>query len=155
MAFALVAATCALLAPSAVAGGAHGVFVAGAYTVPDFGMTDCTPLDDTHLRCSTTALKSDYTGDLTGTTRADFKQTIDCAAGRARGHGVETFTGSLDGGPAGTLTWRLYFTSDVDCATLAPTNLRIIAIVKRGTGRLAGLRGVLLFDDTTYRGVLS
>ena len=154
VALAVVASTFVVIVPGAVAGGRHRVVVAGTYTVADLGTTDCTTLDETRLRCRTTGLKSDYAGDLVGQTTADFRQTIDCAGGRTRGHGVETFSGSLLGGAAGTLTWRLHFTADFDCATFVPSNLRILGVLKRGTGGLAGLRGLLLFDDTSYHGLL-
>ena len=55
-----------------------------------------------------------------------------------------------------TLTWHLSFTSDFDCSSGFPSNLRAIAKLKKrqGTGELAGLGGRLRFDDTTYSGVL-
>jgi hypothetical protein len=36
----------------------------------------------------------------------------------------------------------------------ARSNLRLGAVVTHGTGGLAGTRGILLFDDSTYRGLL-
>jgi hypothetical protein len=142
----------AVLAAPAAAG--RATQVSGRYEVVDFGTTTCAPLSETRLDCTTTGLASGYAvGDLQGTSTSRFRQVIDCARGKTVGHGSETFTGSI-GGSSGTLTWQLWFTSDFDCATFFPSNLRIVAVPTQGTGGLAGVRGVLVFDDVGYRGVL-
>ncbi len=147
---------CAAVSLGAGAADAKGrpTLVSGQYAVAELGATSCEPIDATRLRCRTSGLTSAYEGDLEGTSTADFDQVIDCAAGRTTGHGAETFTGSLGGGASGTLTWRLWLTAAFDCTTFFPSNLRIVAVVTRSTGAFAGSHGVLVFDDTSYRGVL-
>jgi hypothetical protein len=145
----LGAALCAIaIAPAAVAA-QRDVIVAGTYTATDLGTTDCVPLSDTRLHCTTSGFASAYLGGLVGSSTANFEQVIDCATGRTNGVGVETFSGSVRGGPTTTLRWRLYFSADFDCGTFFPSGLRIVGIVTNGP-----VRGVLFFDDTTYRGVL-
>ncbi len=141
-------------AEGAVAGGHHGARVAGIYTATDFGNTECEPLDEVRLRCTTSGFVSTYEGDLVGTSTTNFEQVINCATGRTVGHGAETFTGTIRGKTTGTLSWRLVLSADFDCATFFPSNLHIVAVVTKGTAGLAGVRGVLLFDDTTYSGLL-
>jgi hypothetical protein len=157
LAVAVAALACAVSAASAVAGGAHDVGVSGGYEARDFGTTDCVPLDDVRLRCTTTGFVSRYleNGDLVGWSTASFEQVIDCAHGRTVGRGVETFDGSVRGGPAGRLTWKLAFVADFDCVGFYPSNLHVVGVVVDGSGPLAGTRGVLLFDDSHYRGVLT
>jgi hypothetical protein len=150
---ALVATALATLAAEAVAARAHVTPVSGGYGVTAFGDTTCAPLSGERLHCRTTGLEATYEGTLVGASTATFTQVIDCAAGRTVGHGTETFTGSADG-RTGRLTWSLAFTSDFDCASFFPSNLRIVAVVTHGTGALLGSHGVLVFDDTTYRGLL-
>ena len=148
----LVCCVAAALVSQAAAdrGASH---VAGTYTVSDFGTTTCDPLGTTRLGCRTTGLRSDYDGDLEGVSTSSFDQVIDCARGRTVGRGSETFTGSVNG-VGGTLTWHLAFMSDFDCASFFPSNLRIVAVPTAGGGGLADTRGVLLFGDTDYTGVL-
>lgn len=153
---------CAALAGGATAGGsmAGGVGdlrVSGDYGVQEggFGTTDCVPLDDVRLRCTTTGFTSDYSGDLVGSSTASFEQVIDCAHGRTVGRGLETFEGSVRGGRPGTLTWTLVFTADFDCTQFFPSSLHIVGVVVKGTGGLAHTRGALLFDDSHYVGVLT
>ena len=151
---ALVGCLAAVVAVPAGAGRGGAIQVSGSYGVADFGATTCAPLGDTQLSCTTTGFASDYReGDLKGTSTSSFQQVIDCARGKTVGRGSETFTGSI-GSASGTLTWELWFSSDFDCATFFPSNLRIVAVPTRGTGSLGGLHGVLFFDDTHYRGVL-
>jgi Protein of unknown function (DUF3224) len=150
---AVVLAVGALGAAPAVAG-SGSVHVSGYYRVDGIGETACEPVGVTRLRCTTTGLASTYErGDLDGTSSSSFEQIIDCARGRTAGYGSETFTGSIHG-VSGTLTWQLGFTSDFDCSTFFPSNLRIVAVPVWGSGDLAGLHGVLLFADDSYRGVL-
>jgi Protein of unknown function (DUF3224) len=150
----LVLVGCLAALVASPAGAARGAaHVSGTYTAVDFGTTACERLDDARVSCTTTGLTSDYDGDLDGLSTASFRQVIDCARGRTVGEGSETFTGTI-GGEAGTLTWQLWFTSDFDCSSFLPSNLRIVAVPTQGGGGLAGLRGVLLFGDTDYRGVL-
>ena len=148
----LAGCTAALVAAPADAG-RGALHVSGTYTAVDFGATECEPLDEARLSCTTTGFRSEFEGDLDGLSTSSFRQVIDCARGRTVGHGSERFTGSI-GNASGTLTWRLWFTSDFDCATFSPANLRIVAVPTEGAGDLAGLRGVLLFGDTDYQGVL-
>jgi hypothetical protein len=146
----LGAALCATAIAPAAAGTQRDVIVAGTYTATDLGTTECVPLSDTRLHCTTSGFASAYRGGLVGSSTASFEQVIDCATGRTNGTGVETFSGSVRGGPTTTLRWRLYFSADFDCGTFFPSRLRIIGIVTNGP-----LHGVLFFDDTTYRGVLA
>jgi hypothetical protein len=97
---ALVAAQVATSAPSRV-------HVSGTYTVTDFGALSCAPNGSPFvLRCTTTRFVSQYSGDLTGTSVANFEQIIDCKNSRTHGQGTETFTGSIAGVGSGTLTWE-------------------------------------------------
>jgi len=129
--------------------------VSGTYTAVDFGTTECAALDDVQVHCTTSGFKSNYEGDLVGESVAGFDTVINCATDRTYGHGVETFSGSVRGGGPGTLTWRLVLTADFDCETFLPSNLLILGVVTRSTGGLASIRGGrLLFDDTSYHGIL-
>jgi hypothetical protein len=151
---AVVTAALASLGPAAAAAPARVAALSGGYNVTAFGETTCAPVPGDRLECRTTGLEATYDGSLVGRSTARFVQLIDCAAGRTVGHGTETFVGSV-GGRTGTLTWSLVLTSDFDCTTFFPSNLRIVAVVTRGTGGLLGSRGLLLFDDTSYRGVVT
>ena len=152
-AIAVVFTALALGAGSAFAGVGQSPLVAGEYEVHGLGTTDCVALDAVRLQCSTSGLESRYEGSLDGYSTASFEQVIDCATGKTHGHGTESFDGTVRGRP-GSLTWRLVFTSDFDCATFFPSNLRIVAAITGSSGGLAPLHGVLLFDDDSYRGVL-
>ena len=143
------------LAGNALGAAPASGLVSGTYTAVDFGTTECAALDDVQLHCSTSGFRSRYEGDLVGESIASFDQVINCATGRTYGHGVETFSGSVRGGRPGTLTWRLVFTAEFDCETFFPSSLRILGVVTKSTGGLASMRGGLLFDDTSYRGILS
>jgi hypothetical protein len=99
-------------------------------------------------------LVSQYTGSLTGTSVANFTQRINCERSRVRGHGTETFTGSLQGGGAGTLTWRIRFHAAFDCSTMAVSNFSGTGLIKSGTDVFAGMHGDLDFGDVTYDGEL-
>jgi hypothetical protein len=151
---AIVALAVALVAGAASAATTNGTRVAGGYTVTAFGDTTCVPLGAVHLRCETTGLKSAYTGDLAGETMSAFEQIIDCANGRTVGQGVETFSGSLRGKRPGTLTWRIVFAANFDCTSFFPSSFRGLGVVTGGSGALAGRRGFLRFDDTSYEGTL-
>lgn len=145
----------AVFACTAVAGGHHALRVSGGYSLSGLGTTDCIPIDDIRLRCTTTDMEFDYTGDLTGSTTIRFEQIVNCETGVTGGQGIETFTGWI-GGAFGTVTWHLSFTSDFDCQSGFPSSLRAIAKLRKrqGTGELAGFGGRLRFDDTAYSGVL-
>ena len=144
--------------PAAHAGGVHHSFVhvSGTYEVYDFGTGGCEPVGTSPelLRCTTTGLRSRYSGDLQGNATANFIQIINCRTGRTVGHGDETFAGSVDGGGEGTLTWRVFFAAAFDCTTFFPSNFRAFALIQSSSGALAGLGGVLFFGDVTYDGVL-
>jgi hypothetical protein len=134
--------------------------VSGTYfTHQDSGVLDCTfkgpPTAPFVVVCHTTGFLSDYSGSLTGVSVADFKTIINCNTGRAVGQGTETFTGSLGvGGPSGTLTWAIRFTSAFDCATFGVSGFSGSAGILSGTGALAGVNGSIQFGDTTYIGNL-
>jgi hypothetical protein len=106
------------------------------------------------IRCDTTGLVSEYSGDLTGTAVADFSSLINCETHRETGHGTETFTGSITGIGSGTLAWTDQFSSDFDCDVFFPFNLDIKSVAVKGSGGFAGLQGMLDFTDTTYTGSL-
>jgi hypothetical protein len=147
LAFVLLA--CAVASGGAAAGGTQPTgSVSGEYAwnKEDPGTT-CIPVDELVLRCTTPNFVSDYTGDLFGTARAEFVQTIDCAKGSTTGHGTETFAGSIKGGAAVKLRWRIFFVSDFDCEHFYPYNFR-------GLGVVSQWGGILKFDDTTYTGWL-
>ena len=148
---ALIAAVGVVVA--APAGAERATQVSGRYAVDVVPLPACDALSETRLVCTVEGLAASYTGDLQGTSTASFRQVIDCASGKTVGQGTETFTGSI-GGASGSLTWQLWFTADFDCTTGFPVNVRIVAVPTHGEGGLAGLRGLLLFDDTTYRGVV-
>lgn len=147
LAFVLLA--CAVASSGAAAGGTQPTgSVSGGYewNGEDPGTT-CVPVDELVLRCTTPNFVSKYTGDLLGTSKAEFVQTINCAKGSTTGHGTETFAGSIKGGAAVTLRWRIFFASDFDCTNFYPFNFR-------GLGVVSQWGGILGFDDTTYNGWL-
>ena len=145
----------AVVVGSAAAAGTSGIRVSGTYTVPEIESVECTPIDDVRLRCNIAGVKSEYDGSLDGSSVGSLETTIDCSAGLTWGHGSETFTGSVGSRKrTGTLTWRLALVGRFDCELFAPYDLRIVGVVTDGTGKLADLRGVITFDDTTYKGKL-
>jgi hypothetical protein len=153
---ALGAVAMALAAGTAAAGPKHANHVSGTWGVAGEGTTTCDP-EPKHperLRCETTGFQSSYDGDLQGLSAIDFGWKIDCAKGRAEGGGDETLTGSLDGSPAGTLTWRIHFRADFDCTTFLLSNFDAHAEIRDGTGGFDRVHGNLRFDDTTYEGNL-
>ncbi len=134
----------ALALTSARADAHHGsTVVAGTYTVTDFGATTCVPKGESGdiLTCTTTAFKSSYDGNLAGESTADFTQVINCKTSRTRGEGVETFTGSLNGGAAGTLTWKITFRAGFDCATFFPSEFHGLGGSRRAPARSTGCAG--------------
>ena len=137
---------CAAASTSAAAGTRHHAHVEGTYSVSDFGAIDCVGVSEFVIRCSTTGLISAYSGDLVGSSTADFEQTIDCGAGRTVGRGSEVFVGAVRGRPE-TLKWRITFASDFNCSPFYPFNFR-------GLGIVSQWGGLLKFDDTTYDGWL-
>jgi uncharacterized protein DUF3224 len=149
----------ALLAGLVLASGAtatQGVHVRGTYAVTDLGTTTCGPVGKSPnlLRCDTIGFVSEYSGDMIGTATVDFTQVIDCKNGRTRGKGVETFTGTIDGTGAGTLTWHDHFHATTDCVTFGLSNFVLKAVGFSGTGALAGLHGKIDFTLTDYDGTL-
>jgi hypothetical protein len=135
----------------------HGrTVVAGTYTVTDFGTTTCVPKGRSGdiLKCTTTAFISTYDGNLVGESTTDFTQVVNCKTSRTRGQGVETFTGSLNGSAAGTLTWKISFHAGLDCATFFPSDFHGLGRITASSGALDGTRGLLRFGDVTYDGVL-
>ena len=155
--FALAGALLALAATPALAAAHHGHGrVSGTYAVTDFGTTQCTPNGAAPdiLECTTTGFKSAYEGSLVGTVETSFTEVINCTTGRTRGHGLETFTGALNGSGSGTLTWKISFRAAFDCATSVPSDFHGFARIKASSGALAGIHGKLRFGDVTYDGVL-
>ena len=153
---ALAGALLALAATPALAAAHHGHGrVSGTYAVTDFGTTQCAPKGASPdiLKCTTTAFKSAYDGSLVGNVTTEFTQAINCTTGRTHGHGVEMFTGALNGS-TGTLTWKISFRAAFDCATSVPSDFHGLARIKAGSGALAGIHGQLRFGDVTYEGVL-
>jgi hypothetical protein len=130
--------------------------VSGTYAVTDFGTTQCAlkGASPDILECSTTGFKSAYEGSLVGTVETSFTQVINCTTGRTRGHGVETFTGTLNGSGTGTLTWKISFHAAFDCATSVPSDFHGLARIKASSGALSGSHGKLRFGDVTYDGKL-
>ena len=104
--------------------------------------------------CETTGLLTQYSGTRDGPSVTDFRQIINCKKSRTHGHGTEAFTGSLAGAGSGTLTWRIHFRSAFDCQTFDVADFVARGIVISGTGDLAGLRGSIEYEETTYDGVL-
>jgi hypothetical protein len=154
----LAAILCAAFAAQSAAAATQ---VSGTYfTHQDSGVADCTfkgpPTAPFVGICHTTGFLSDYSGSLTGVSVANFTSIINCKTGRAIGQGTETFTGSLGvGGPSGTLTWAIRFTSAFDCTTFGVSGFSGSAGITSGTGALAGLHGSIQFGDTTYNGNLT
>ena len=154
---ALAAALLALAAMPALASAHHrDIRVSGTYVAYDFGVTQCAPKGASPdiLACSTTGFRSTYAGSLVGDVSTEFTSTINCKTGRTWGHGVETFTGSLNGGGSGTLTWKIFFHAAFDCTTSAPSGFKGVSWVKASSGALAGTHGQLQFGDVTYGGRL-
>ncbi len=150
-----VAVIAVLLVTAQAATSATSVHVSGTYTVMNFGVLSCAPNGSPFvLRCTTTGFVSQYSGDLTGTSVANFEQIIDCKTNRTRGHGTETFTGSLAGVGSGTLSWVVHFESDFDCAIFAVSDFSGNGVVTSGSGDLAGLNGRIHFGLDTYDGEL-
>lgn len=151
---ALVAAAAVYVAPAFSAG--RAIHVSGSYGVLDFGTPHCVP--NAHnpalVTCRITGFKSSYDGDLVGSSTIDFVQTIDCAAGRTWGFGIETFSGDVNQQGHGTLTWALAFNADFDCVNGYPFNFVGLATIVRSSGGLAGTSGTLHFGDTDYDGIL-
>jgi hypothetical protein len=151
----VVAAALVVVPASVSARDGDDVDVSGTYAVTDLGTSVCPPNGSTVVfRCTVTGLVSQYTGSLTGTSVANFTERINCERGRVRGHGTETFTGSLQGGGSGTLTWQIRFHSAFDCATTAVSNFSGTGLIRSGTDVFAGMRGDLDFGDVTYEGEL-
>ena len=154
LALTLAILSCGVIAGTAAAGTHHETRVAGTYAVTEFGDTSCVSVSAVVLRCTTKGLKSVYEGDLTGDTTSDFDQVINCATGRTIGQGIETFSGTVRGGQAGTLKWRILFAADFDCTTFYPTNFHALSLITQATGGLSGMGGVLRFGDVAYDGLL-
>lgn len=89
-----------------------------------------------------------------GDSTVDFTWRIDCDRSSSEGEGSETFTGSLDGGPVGTLTWRIRFHAAFDCTGFFPFDFDGHGAIREGTGGFAHAHGSLRFGDTTYEGTL-
>jgi hypothetical protein len=153
---ALSVVACTLVAAPAAASAPPGsTAVSGIWVPVDFGTELCTPHGPHIFRCTVTGFSTAYTGDLTGTSSAEFVELVNCKTGKVHGHGTETFTGSVAGVGAGTLTWRIHFSATVasDCETLTSFDGR--GVVVGGTGDLAGLHGTLEFAfNLTYTGRL-
>lgn len=130
--------------------------VSGTWATTDFGAADCGPVGDSTvlIRCDTTGFKSVYDGSLKGESIVDFTTIIDCQTGFSYGSGVERFAGSVDSVGLGSVTWRISFVAGFDCTDFSISGFRALAVIQSGTGDLAGVRGTLLFDDVSYRGVL-
>ncbi len=94
----LVLLACAVASSTAAAGTRPGGHVSGGYAWngADAGTT-CEPASDVIVRCTTPNFVSTYTGDLVGTSTAEFVQTINCGTGRTVGQGTETFVGGVKG----------------------------------------------------------
>jgi hypothetical protein len=123
--------------------------------VTDLGTTACAANGSPFvLRCTTEGFVSQYSGSLTGSSVTDFVQIINCKTSTTRGHGTETFTGSIAGVGSGTLTWGIAFESAFDCATFAVSGFSGRGIITAGTADLAGLNGSLRFGDISYEGEL-
>jgi uncharacterized protein DUF3224 len=144
------------LVVTAAATAKKGMHVSGTYSLTDPGTTTCAPVGSsaTRIRCTTTGLAFQYTGDLTGSTVTDLTEIINCRTGQTRGSAVETFTGTVTGVGVGTMTWRDYFHATTDCATFALSDFVLKAVHFSGTGALAGLDGRIDFTLATYDGTL-
>jgi hypothetical protein len=152
----MVVAVAVVAAAPATARGRHAERVAGTLSVIDPGQTSCVPeaKHPTRFRCETTGFLFHYDGDLVGDSTVDFSWRIDCDRGSSQGEGNETFAGSLDGGPAGTLTWRIRFHSRFDCVGFFPYEFDGHAKIEGGSGGFEEANGSLRFGDTTYEGRL-
>jgi hypothetical protein len=151
---ALVGCTLAA-APAAATALPGSIAVSGVWIPFDFGTETCTPHGPHVFGCTVTGFSTAYTGDLIGSSSAEFVEIVNCKTGKVQGHGTDTFTGSVTGVGSGTLTWRIHFSATVgsDCETL--TSFEGRGVIVGGTGDLAGLRGTLEFAfDLTYTGRL-
>ena len=142
--------------PALAAAHHRDIRVSGTYAAYDFGTTQCAPKGASPdiLACSTTGFRSTYAGSLVGDVSSEFSNVINCRTGRTWGHGVETFTGSLNGGAPGTLTWKISFHSAFDCTTQLPSGFQGRSHIKASSGALAGIHGRINFGDVSYDGVL-
>jgi hypothetical protein len=145
-----VAAVTALPASSAQL---SSINVSGAWVPTAFGTPTCRPAASL-LFCSTTDFLTDYSGSLTGSSTNDFVQVNNCVTGRARGIGIEKFTGSITGVGSGTLTWILPFSATVAGDCFSPTSFEADGFIIKGTGALARVRGTLHFTFDGYSGSL-
>jgi hypothetical protein len=141
------------LSGASAASSVRAINVSGTWTTTDFGVPSCTQTGD-RIDCATTGFKSVYAGSLKGASTVDFSSVAFCRPSFTYGSGIETFTGSIDGIGSGTLTWRISFVSRFDCATFSVSGFRALAVIQSGTGDFAGARGVVMFDDLRYHGVL-
>jgi hypothetical protein len=152
---AVAAIAVALVVAQAAASASESVHVSGTYAVTDFGSLSCAPNGSAFvLRCTETGFVSQYSGDLTGTSVANFEQIVDCKTSRTRGQGTDTFTGSVAGVGSGKLTWRIHFESAFDCGTFAVSDFSGRGDVTSGSGDLAKLNGSIQFGIDTYDGEL-
>jgi hypothetical protein len=87
----------------------------------------------------------EYTGTLSGTSSVEGTLIVH-RDGSANFHGVETFSGTING-RSGTVTFRLVGGNDAAGA------VRLTAVVLSATGELAGLHGILKKDATLVVGV--
>jgi hypothetical protein len=144
----------ATLAPT-TADAATATHVAGTFGVADYGNTECAPGSAPGtLRCVTTGFVSSYDGSLVGQSSADFVQLINCVSGQVQGHGVESFSGSVNGSAPGTATWPIVFSASFDCETFAVWGFIGLGVITDSSGGLGGARGTLHFGDGTYTGIL-
>ena len=146
---------CAIVAVQSDAAAKTGVIeVSGTTSTLDPGSTTCRLLRPYLVSCKTTSFMTEFSGALVGSSSTDNGVLIDCKTGRYHGEGVETFTGSVDGVGSGTLTWRLHLSGTVsaDCSTI--TSFEGHGAIVYATGDLAGLRGTLRFEGSTYSGLL-
>jgi len=153
---ALVLALLVVLALASDATAKNGVHVSGTYAVTDEGSTTCAPVGTSPnlLLCHVTGFVAQYAGDMTGTSTVDFTDLIDCKTGHYRGQGIETFTGTIEGVGAGTLTWHEHFHGTTNCETFELSEFFLKALGFSGTGDLAALDGKIGFTLDTYDGVL-
>src|SRR5262249_18026056 len=150
-----IVVACALLAAQAASTATQSsIEVLGTTSTADPGTSNCRALGANLVRCETTGFGTGFSGSLEGSSSTDDLTLIDCKPGRYHGEGTETFTGSVAGLGAGTLTWRLHFSGGVtpDCSDL--TSFEGTGVLVHGTGELASLNGTLSFEGSSYSGSL-
>ena len=129
------------------------IFVTGQF-LGGGGNDTCNPLGGDIYQCFWDG-HYQLGGDLQGVVNGTAVTIVNCGMGSRKGHGAETFTGTVASVGTGTLTWKVAIDRPFDCAGGGNEQLFTHeAKVTSGTGALSGLRGKIDFVGGNYSGVL-